>query len=63
VTSIEFYSLDTKKIPIKLSPNSTNYIQYREPFNTTRGISKEWLRCMLWDPDQYKFVNDGTCGF
>jgi len=18
---------------------------------------------MLWDPDQYKFVNDGTCGF
>lgn len=63
VTSIQFYSLDSKRLPIKLSADSPNFIQFREPFNATRGISKEWLRCMQWDPDLYKFVNDNQCGF
>jgi hypothetical protein len=63
VTSIQFYSLDSKRLNPKLAPTSPNYIQFREPFNTTRGIAKEWLRCMQWDPEQYKFLNDGQCGF
>jgi len=48
---------------VKLPPTSPNFIQFREPFNATRGIAKEWLSCMQWDPEQYKFLNDGSCGF
>lgn len=51
VTTIEIYSLDSKRIPIKLDPSSPNFIQYREPYNTTRGYNPEWLRCMSWDED------------
>jgi hypothetical protein len=63
MTSIQFYSLDTRTLPVKLPQNSSNFIQFREPFNTTRGIAKEWLRCMQWDPASYQFINDGSCGF
>jgi hypothetical protein len=63
VTTIEFYSLDSKRISVTLPNDSPNFIQFREPYNTTRGYGGEWLKCMSWDKDANSFINDNSCGY
>jgi hypothetical protein len=63
VTTIEVYSLDSRRIPVLLNSNSPNYISFKEPYVSTRGYADEWLRCMSWDEKNYTFINDGACGF
>ena len=63
VTTIEAFSLNSVSISLELPATSPNYIQYKEPYNSTRGYGDEWLRCMSWDDKKHAFTNDNSCIF
>eukprot|EP00347_Sterkiella_histriomuscorum_P007679 403347989 len=62
ITTVEFFSVNNNKISVDLSSTST-FVDYREPFNKTRGFEDEQLRCMAWDEVNNEFQNDGSCTY
>ena len=60
ITTVEFYTVNNQKVPVDLT-NSNTFVDFREPFNKTRGFEDEFLRCMAWDEDKHVFKNDRSC--